>query len=434
MVREGYNSLITGCKSIAGIDGLSCADPLGSTVKEVLLEASTNPNPIPNSEHDGRFHEHCGWSTPAPRLEAADGLINLAFERTCPTPEVLSAIERLSQDPVPSVRYQIARRLNHLYNSVPLLMWRIIERLSCEENDRGVLQGLLIGPFQRLAGAHLDETIKMIRAIFDRVQDGPGAKEVRELCIHYFTDLHVWRGHPVCRDIVLTTVLSPAKNSTDVHSMFSRLRVPVTHGPAEPSVAENEMVRTRALDLVLRIIQTTRTELKRIETDSAIMESEQGKSDRNNLYHILDYVAQELFFASGAYEGGSEDNALSATQKYRFYLEASIHLDELAQIGLPSVAHHLIETVMPIIAHDPVAAFLRIATAVRSGGQWGFQYESIAANLVVGIVERYLAEYRAVMRENQQCLDSLLQVIDIFVQAGWPEANRLIYRLDDLYR
>ncbi|MEP7153402.1 MAG: hypothetical protein ABI856_17005, partial [Nitrospira sp.] len=36
LVREAYTSLITGCKTIAGIDGLSCTEPLGSAVKQIL--------------------------------------------------------------------------------------------------------------------------------------------------------------------------------------------------------------------------------------------------------------------------------------------------------------------------------------------------------------------------------------------------------------
>jgi len=434
MVKDAYHTLITGSTSIALIDGLSCEEPLGSAVKEILLEASTNPEPVPDSARDSQFHEHCGWSTPSPRLEGAEGLINLAVEQTCGTPEVLSAVERLSQDPVPSVRYQIARRINALYYSAHDVMWRIIERFSREEENRGVLQGLLIGTMSHLVRPHLDEIVRLIRIIFDRVQDGPGAREVRERCVHYFTDMYVWRGHPTCRDIVFSAVNSPARSFNEVHWANSRLRDPVTYGSTEQPEAEKDAVRNRALDLVLQIIQAVRTELRRIETDSALMESEQGKSDRNNLYHILHYVAQELYFASGAYEGGNKDNTLSPGQKRRFYLEASVHLDELAQVGLPSIAYNLIQTMVPFIEQDPAKVLIRITTAVSAGRPWGFQYEPLAASLVVSLVERYLAEYRGLFRESDECLQGLLKVLDIFAEAGWPAANRLIYRLDDLYR
>ena len=111
----------------------------------------------------------------------------LARHTTCATPEVLQAIEHLSIDPVPAVRYQIAIHLNVLYWTAPEFMWRIIERLCHEESSHGVLQGLLSGPLRRLAGAHLEQVASLVKETFDRVQGGEGANEVRELCIEIFT-------------------------------------------------------------------------------------------------------------------------------------------------------------------------------------------------------------------------------------------------------
>ncbi len=49
---------------------------------------------------------------------------------------------------------------------------------------------------------------------------------------------------------------------------------------------------------------------------------------------------------------------------------------------------------------------------------------------MVRLVEQYLAEYRAILRENEECRRTLLEVLDIFVQVGWPSALRLTYRLE----
>jgi hypothetical protein len=58
----------------------------------------------------------------------------------------------------------------------------------------------------------------------------------------------------------------------------------------------------------------------------------------------------------------------------------------------------------------------------------------MAADLMVRLVERYLAEYRVLLRENEECQRTLLEVLDIFVQAGWPSAQRLTYRLEEIFR
>jgi hypothetical protein len=52
----------------------------------------------------------------------------------------------------------------------------------------------------------------------------------------------------------------------------------------------------------------------------------------------------------------------------------------------------------------------------------------------VRIIERFLAEYRSLFQENIECRDALIEVLDIFVQAGWPQAQRLTYRLEEIFR
>jgi hypothetical protein len=78
--------------------------------------------------------------------------------------------------------------------------------------------------------------------------------------------------------------------------------------------------------------------------------------------------------------------------------------------------------------------FIRIGRIVRSGQRGGFQYESLAADIIVKIVERYLAEYRQLLKDDGECRQILIEVLDAFVQAGWPSARRLTYRLEEIFR
>ena len=71
---------------------------------------------------------------------------------------------------------------------------------------------------------------------------------------------------------------------------------------------------------------------------------------------------------------------------------------------------------------------------MRSGQKDGYQFEAMAADLLVNLVERYLAEYRSVLREERGCQAALLEMLDIFVRVGWPSARRLTYRLEEIFR
>jgi hypothetical protein len=83
---------------------------------------------------------------------------------------------------------------------------------------------------------------------------------------------------------------------------------------------------------------------------------------------------------------------------------------------------------------DPPGVFLRIGHVVRGGQKGGYEYESLAADLMVRLVERYLAEHRALFREDEACRQTLLDVLGIFVGVGWPAARRLTYRLEEIFR
>ena len=59
--------------------------------------------------------------------------------------------------------------------------------------------------------------------------------------------------------------------------------------------------------------------------------------------------------------------------------------------------------------------------------------ESMAVNLVVSIVERYLADHREVFADAGR-LSDLVDCLDAFVRAGWPAAQALSFRLGEIWR
>lgn len=433
--------LTAACDRIARIEELSYENAAGAFARMVLLETSRHGEPMHHPEYDAQFDDCPSWGSPAARIESAQGLILLARHANCATAEVLQAIERLSTDPVPAVRFQIAAQLHALYRAAPELMWQIVEYLCREEPSRGVLQGFLSGEFGRLASAHPDRVASLVEEIFDRVNEGPGAVKVRELCIEIFTGLYVWRDHALCREIVLGIAADPIVKSDEVRRVLRHLREPLTHGPIHPSDPNQDAVRRRAFDLIACLLRSASDGLRHIKeahADAYILSEADQKSARA-LAQLIDDVGKQVYFASGAFDGrrqgrATERKPLTHEEKERFYCEAGPILDELADVGLPSLAHHLLETLETFIPLDLSGVFLRIGRVVRGGQKGGYQYESLAADLMVRLVERYLAEYRVLLREDEKCRRALLEVLDLFVQAGWPSARRLTYRLEEIFR
>jgi hypothetical protein len=142
----------------------------------------------------------------------------------------------------------------------------------------------------------------------------------------------------------------------------------------------------------------------------------------------------EVCFASGALDEQRKVQEPDVREKRRFLEEAGPLLDELAEFGFPALSHYLVETLEYLIPVDPAGVFLRIGRVVRAGQIGGYQYESLAVDRIAALIERYLAEYRVIFQEKEECQLTLLDILDVFVEAGWPKARRLAYRLEEIFR
>jgi len=108
-------------------------------------------------------------------------------------------------------------------------------------------------------------------------------------------------------------------------------------------------------------------------------------------------------------------------------------LEQLSTMGLPQLVHRLIEMLAGCTDADASGVFNLVANAISAGGRYGYQYESMAAGQTTKLVRRYLAEHRELF-DNDEHAQQLIAILELFVSAGWPDALRLVYGLDDLYR
>jgi len=437
-----WGTLAEACARVASAKGFSCATVLGEFVRRVLLEASRYPVPVPEPQDNDRFEELPSWGSPAARVDAAEGLIQLVRQRGCASPEVLEVIESLSADPVPAVRYQIAAGLNVLYSTNPELMWRMLDKAARKEESRGVLQGLLAGPLNRLAEVETERVAELTETIFNRVRGGPGAGKVREFSIQILAGTYVWHNNSRAEKVILAIASNPAAFPEEAGHMLSALSPALAYNSAAIPQSEARGVRQRVLDVLLQLLRSTQEVLYKIEEMHVGVAFDQWPAEdlriAKSQMQLIDHIGSELYFASGAHETrgaalGSRIREIDP-QAERFYHEAGLIFDALAQTAYPSVAHHLVEALVQFIPIDPCGVFLRIHQVILSAQRTGYQFERMAADLLVRIVEYYFAEYRKLLQQNIECRKALIEVLDVFVEVGWPSTLRLIYRLDEIYR
>ena len=432
------DTLAEACASIAGSDQWLCESEEANLVRRVLLTASVNANPAYDQKRDEQFDNGPSWGRPAPRIVAADGLTRLGRHSACTTEEVLNAIENLSADPVPAVRFQVVGRILSLYQTAPDLMWRIIERVSRDEESTSVLQQLVGSVLGPLSGSHIDRVVSITRQVMSRFGSDTRSEHLRTSCLSLFAQLYVWRNQEISKEITFSIARGAGTATDDAWSIVGWLRDLLSHGPVEPTDPVQDAVRNRAIGLVEEIVRAATTAVGDILAQNQTQAFENWltgeKEQMLEVGGLLDHIGMEFYFASGAYDSQrrSDERKVSAEARARFYRETSTILDLLSSAGFPSVVHHLLETLEIFIAVDPKGVLLRIGSALRAGKAYGYQYEPQGAQLFVKLIEQYLAEHRELFQEDSDCRQVLRESLDLFV--NWPQARQLVYRLEEIFR
>jgi hypothetical protein len=152
-------------------------------------------------------------------------------------------------------------------------------------------------------------------------------------------------------------------------------------------------------------------------------------------FGILRDITMQLYFASGAsgHRSGNVEFESPNAAQIRFYREAGALLQRLSEAPAAAIAHYLIDTLQFFIDLEPEPIFHLVTNAVRAAATTGYTTESLGVQLVVKIVERYLADHREIFADPDARRD-LLDCLDAFVRIGWPEARALTYRIADIWR
>lgn len=122
----------------------------------------------------------------------------------------------------------------------------------------------------------------------------------------------------------------------------------------------------------------------------------------------------------------------------RFWEEGAPLFDALTAETHPHTAHQIVQTLHHLLPCAPREAFLLAAKSICASAAAGFQYESLVVGDVVKLIQCTLADHREIFQsigdKESDCLESLVEVPDLFVEAGWAEARQLTHRLEEIYR
>jgi hypothetical protein len=416
---------------------LGCGDEARAAAVAMLLAAADNPDPAPHENDAAHFDGAESWGGNGTRANAVEGLIRLAGRPDCEDAGVIETVERLAVDPSAVVRYHAARASAILANGHLDLAWKLIDQLSTDDSLL-VREAVLcsISYLWRKDKAHVGATTQ---SIYDNAGEQEKSLRLRITALKMLSQSYVVAGDDDAKSVLDGCIARLPEDAEAARALVFPLRDIVTAGAVDGSEPDVDAQRLRAIGLIDELLTAALAGQEAIEQREPrnMNEWSQERLDEWKANaQLIDTINMEFHFASGAHrdQNTPESEHVPTSAQRRFYDEAGSLADRLATAGYPSCAHHLLETLEFFIDVDPRGAFLRIAATIRGGQRWGYEGDVLAPAVFVRIVERYLAEHRSLLQQDAECSAALVDILDIFVRAGWPAARRLTYGLDEIYR
>ena len=285
--------------------------------------------------------------------------------------------------------------------------------------------------------------LPLVRTVFARAGSLEDGDDLRNQCVSLILNASGRRGDPFAAEIVGEVLGNVAEHTAQASHLALAAAKYIIRGPVEPTDLMQDRVHRSAIGALERIARAVLGALREMEArHTGIAFASWPEEDQKRTAGLVPVgydVSQRVYFESGADDeqrpdGGPRKPRASPEVKKRFLEEGGELLDIIAELAHPEVIHHLLRTLEAFVPVDLRAVFLRIAKSVKLGRAGGYEYDSLAADLVVGLVRRYLAEHRHLFRDDTDCRAALIELLDTFIQAGWPAAQRLTYNLDEIFR
>ncbi len=409
----------------------SADSPSFPFLRDLVLLCAANPRPIPDSERDAVWNNP-SWS-PEPRTEAAQVLPWLTHLQS--NPEILEAIERLVDDPVPSVRFLLACDLWRLHEHAPDTLWRLMERYIDRESNKVVWQGIT-GSLANLVRRDKERSAALILRMLNKIKEKPddnwnASHQLVVLICDFAIDgsswatdlLAKWRGEPV---------IYASEMSGSGHRLVEYI---------VPKSNRNFLEASRTL--LIQHLDSVVQGLRQLQAESDQMSQEIFQKNWRSLYDVIDNVVTRFYFSADIDPAlrQRKEHPLSDRTRSAYFNDILPVLDKILSFGqrpesgvlLAPTAHHFMELLNGVLRYDPPTVLRLAADLIRFSRRFNYNLDAMALREVVKLVESFLTDYREYIQDDVS-ITNILDILDAFVDVGWVDALNLIWRLDEIYR
>ncbi|WP_438765349.1 hypothetical protein [Kushneria sp. TE3] len=407
-------------------------DALIQRFLKMFTIVANSAGPRIENDTEANFENSVSWGSPAPRVDAAQ----LSLDMVLLWPNLYSilkpTIDRLLNDPHPAVRLQAILHTLRIWDLDRDSFWRHLSTRLTAESNQGVIDHICTSVLGRVAHKDPEKVEAMALPLLHRFDDDPERQpRMRETLSDLLAILWVTYERQDSQEVVAGWIAESALYRDELSKILGSLRNGLVAGIEHPANIEDKNLRHRAQKLVNDVVIVASHGLEAfLEIDSPSPEQSQKARDYARL---LDDACLQLFFAVGAGKNSDNDkNTFSSNAIALYFDEVAEILETLGNYATPHTVYYLLQLFEFLLPANPARAFDLTAHALRSGGnRTGYQFESLGVDLLVKLVGVFLADHKELF-DNGTRRAALIDCLEIFMKAGWPSAQRLLYRLPEL--
>lgn len=425
--RHGEGVIGQGCARLAQGERLVVTEGFDPTDRflALLRIACASENPEVTEETEAKYEQSQSWGGPAARIEVATAVLDVCLQRPDLYPRLVGDIDRLLEDPHPAARSQSIGHLIRLWDIDRDGFWRRLELRLSQEGNFAVLQSV-VNVLRTVIHVEPDRSERLVLSLVARCSATAKQAAVEDTLADLIAILSVTHQRESAETILGRWLENPSAHSSQLGSILFTLRAAVVLG-LHPGQAEDGELRRRAQALLHRIVAAASGPLATYDPRVAVPDDK--VTTLRACAELVDKAAMQLYFSTGRVNGGTGiDDAGCAV----FLREVAPTLELIGNQAQPHTIYHLLQLVEVLAPQDPVCAFDLTAHAIRGGGaRGGYQFESLGADLMVRLISGFLADSKEIF-EDEQRRQALVDCLEIFMEAGWTAARKLLYRLPEL--
>jgi hypothetical protein len=438
VVVESALTIVASCASSMSRGITDPGSPEFQFCREVLLACAEHPSPEPDPRADANY-SHAYWS-PAPRTEAAQGLPWLA--QRAPDAEILAAIERLTNDPKPSVKFLSVMELFRLTEKSPGDFWRLAAQVADTEQNAVILDALA-RTLSYVAVRDEQKTVEVLDKFLKRNLAADPDPKALQNALPTVVGLALARNN----EWALKTLDGFLEDSVQWAKplrgcVFNALTF---LSPARVDDPKNAHANENAVTWLSRAIESASQGIRELAEAAKDQGWDEALQQRlRDVYGVIDEVVMRLYFAAKIKDDmhlHDDDKVTTHGQRRNYYFIIKPLLEQVLAFArskengvmFAPTAHNFMKLLNGVLRYDPQGVLHLASGVAESSEPMGYNLDPMAVTEVVKLVEAVLADYRYEVRDGQP-LQDLMSLLDVFAKTGSAEALRLVWRLDEIFR